>query len=419
MSESPTKPEPLEEPKVIGLLAEFDGPEAVKTAAVAVRKAGYRRWDVHSPYPIHGIERAMGMRSTFLPWLVFGAGTTGLIAALAMQWWMNAVDYPLVISGKPYFSLPANVPIMFELMVLFSAIAAFGGVLVLNLLPRYSHWTLGGSRFPKATTDGFFISLEAAGKHAGEPFDEAAARALLEAAGAQSIEVCRDAAEGSKRIPWLLKWGVAAAVVSAFVPPLLVAQYRYSTKSQPRIHPIQDLDFQEKYKPQAQSLMFADGRAMRLPVPGTVAEGKLEANEHLYRGQIDGKDAETFPMPVTKELMVRGQERFNIYCATCHGLQGDGGNTSVVSIRAMKRIDATTDPPGWVLPLSLHKEDVRNQPVGKYFSTITHGIRTMPAYGPQILPEDRWATILYIRALQKTRSGTLDEVPEDLRDKLR
>jgi hypothetical protein len=418
MSESPTKPEPLEEPKVIGLLAEFDGPEAVKTAAVAVRKAGYRRWDVHSPYPIHGIERAMGMRSTFLPWLVFGAGTTGLIAALAMQWWMNAVDYPLVISGKPYFSLPANVPIMFELMVLFSAIAAFGGVLVLNSLPRYSHWTLGGSRFPKATTDGFFISLEA-GKNAGEPFDEAAARALLEAAGAKSIEVCRDAAEESKRIPWLLKWGVAAAVVSAFVPPLLVAQYRYSTKSQPRIHPIQDLDFQEKYKPQAQSPMFADGRAMRLPVPGTVAEGKLEANEHLYRGSIDGKEAETFPMPVTKELMVRGQERFNIYCATCHGLQGDGGNTSVVSIRAMKRIDATTDPPGWVLPLSLHKEDVRNQPVGKYFSTITNGIRTMPAYGPQIPPEDRWAIILYIRALQKTRLGTLDEVPEDLRDKLR
>jgi mono/diheme cytochrome c family protein len=307
------------------------------------------------------------------------------------------------------------VPILFELMVLLAAITTFGGVLGLNLLPQFWHWTFGGAKFPKVTTDGFFISIEARDKQ----FDEAAVRKLLEAAGAKTIEICVDVPASEKRIPWLLKWGVGAVAVAALVPPLLVANYRYSTKTQPRIHPIQDLDFQEKYKPQSASPLFADGRAMRPPVPGTVADGWLQADDHLYRGLVDGKEAETFPMPVTKALMERGQQRFNIYCATCHGLQGDGGSTSIISRRAMKRIDATTDPPGWVPPLSLHKEDVRKQPVGKYFSTITSGIRTMPGYAAQIPVEDRWAIILYIRALQKTQNATPDDVPEDLRDQLK
>ena len=425
MSDPTVHPETPAEPPVVGILAEFDGPEAVKKAAVAVREAGFRRWDVHSPYPIHGIERAMGMKSTLLPWLVLGAGAAGVAAALLLQWWTNAVEYSqivpgyrMIIAGKPYFSLPANVPVMFELMVLFAAITAFGGVLVLNLLPHFSHWTFRGSRFPKVTTDGFFIAIDAAGRKSGEPFDEAALRLMLETAGAKSIEICRDVPEHQKRIPWLLKWLLAATAVAAVVPPLLVAQYRYSTKSLPRIHPIQDLDFQEKYKPQASSPLWADGRAMRLPVPGTVADGRLEADEHLYRGLVDGKPATTFPIPVTMPNMLRGQERFGIYCAPCHGLQGEGGRTGMVSIRAFDRMSKGTDT-GWVLPLSLHKEDVRKQPVGQYFSTITNGIRTMPSYGAQIPVEDRWKIILYIRALQKSQNAPLDDVPEDLRGQLR
>jgi mono/diheme cytochrome c family protein len=425
MSAEQHNPETHAQLPVAGILAEFDSPEAVKAAAVTVREAGFKRWDVHSPYPIHGIERAMGMRSTILPWLVLGAGTTGLAAALFLQWWTNAVSfsqivpgYPMNISGKPFFSLPANIPVIFELMVLFSAIAAFGGVLVLNLLPQFWHWTFGGSRFAKITNNGFFISIDAADKK----FDEATVRKLLEAAGAKSIEICQDAPAHQKRVPWVLKWLLAAVAVAAIVPLLLVAEYRYSTKSLPRIHPIKDLDFQEKYQPQASSPFFADGRAMRLPASGTVAVGQLEADEHLYRGLVDGQPATTFPMPVTKAMMLHGQERFGIYCAPCHGLQGDGGNTGIISIRAMARLASNTDPPGpggWVLPLSMHKEDIRKQPVGQYFSTITNGVRTMPSYGAQIPAKERWDIILYIRALQKSRNATIDDVPEDLRGQLR
>jgi mono/diheme cytochrome c family protein len=326
-----------------------------------------------------------------------------------MQWWMNAVDYPMVISGKPYFSLPANVPIIFELLVLLSAFAAFGSALVLNLLPRFWHWTLSSRRFARATTDGFFISIDAA----DAKFEQRATQTLLESLGAKAVELCLEPAEGQK-IPSAFYWASAVVIVLATLPPLFIAKYRAETKYLPRIHPIQDMDFQEKYKAQAASPLFADGRAMRKPVPGVVSEGGLEADEHLYHGLIDGKLAQTFPMPVTMSMMLRGRQRFGIFCATCHGLLGDGGNTGMTSIRAIKMQD-----PKWVLPLSLHKPEIREQPAGQYFATITNGVRTMPSYGAQIPVEDRWAIILYIRALQLSQNAKLDDVPEELREQLR
>ncbi|MGD0516917.1 MAG: DUF3341 domain-containing protein, partial [Thermoguttaceae bacterium] len=149
-------------PKIAGILAEFDSPESLKAAARRLRDEGFTRWDSHSPFPIHGIDRAMGVRTTRLPWLVLGGAIAGAAVALLMQWWMNAVNYPMVISGKPYFSLPANIPIVFELLVLLGAFAAFGGALVLNLLPRFWHWTFSSRGFARVTTDGFFISIDAA-----------------------------------------------------------------------------------------------------------------------------------------------------------------------------------------------------------------------------------------------------------------
>jgi mono/diheme cytochrome c family protein len=392
-----------------GILAEFDTPESLKAAARRLRDEGFKLWDSHSPFPIHGIDRAMGVRPSRLPWLVLGGGIAGVAGALLMQWWMNAVNYPFRISGKPLFSLPADVPIMFELLVLLGAFAAFGGALVLNLLPQFWHWTFSSQRFARATTDGFFISIDA--KDA--KFDESAVRALLDSLGAKNIETCREN-PADQNIPSAFFWTLAVVALLAVLPPLFIAKYRAETKSLPRIHPIQDMSFQEKYQPQASSPLFADGRAMRKPVAGTVSESGLEANEHLYRGLVDAKPAETFPMPVSMQMMLRGQERFSIFCATCHGLLGEGGNTGITSIRAIKR-----EEPKWVLPLSLHKPEVRAQPVGQYFATITNGVRTMPSYGAQIPMEDRWAIILYIRALQLSQNATIKDVPEDLREQLR
>ena len=120
---------------LVGFTAEFDNVDSVLAAARKVRAAGYKVWDVHSPFPIHGIDAIIGIRPTILPWMVLCAGCTGTTCAILMQWWMNGYDYKLLISGKPFFSLPANVPIIFELTVLFSALTAVFGMLALNRLP--------------------------------------------------------------------------------------------------------------------------------------------------------------------------------------------------------------------------------------------------------------------------------------------
>jgi len=166
-----------------GLLAEYETPDALVRAAEAVRDAGYTRWDAHTPFPVHGLDDAMGIRPTRLPWLVLGAALTGTTGGLLMQWWMNAVNYPIIISGKPFNSIPADIPVTFELTVLLASLTAFIGMLVANGLPRFHHPLLASDVFRRVTTDGFFLAVEA-----GDPrFEAEATKRLLEGKGATRV----------------------------------------------------------------------------------------------------------------------------------------------------------------------------------------------------------------------------------------
>lgn len=171
-----------------GILAEFEGPKALLLAAERVRDAGYKRWDVHTPFPVHGMDAAMGLRPTILPWLVFGAGATGALGALLLQWWTNAFDYRFIISGKPFFGLPAAVPVAFELTILLASLAAFLGMLGLNRLPEWYHSLFNSERFRRVTTDGFFLSIEAR----DAAFDRKATAELLDSLGAVHVEEVED-----------------------------------------------------------------------------------------------------------------------------------------------------------------------------------------------------------------------------------
>ena len=144
-----------------GVLAQFRDPQALTRACQAVRDAGFTKWDAHSPFPVHGLEGAMGLKRSILPLIIFVAAMLGAVGALALQGWTSAVDYPLVISGKPLFSLQAFVPIIFELAVLCGALAAVFGMLGLNQLPALYHPLFASRAFEKASDDGFFISIEA------------------------------------------------------------------------------------------------------------------------------------------------------------------------------------------------------------------------------------------------------------------
>ncbi len=170
------------------LLAEFERTSDVLEAAESVRDAGYTRWDVHSPFAIHGMDRAMGLDDSRVGWTVLVFALTGLVGAFVMMFWMSGVDYPFVAGGKPPGALPPMVPILFELTILFSAFGAVFGMLHLNRLPRHEHPVFASGRFRAASDDKFFISIELA----DPKFELERTRALLERARATNLELLEE-----------------------------------------------------------------------------------------------------------------------------------------------------------------------------------------------------------------------------------
>lgn len=166
----------------------------------------------------------------------------------------------------------------------------------------------------------------------------------------------------------------------------------------------QDMHDQPKYQRLEESAFFEDGRASRPLVPGAVARGELRADPHLYEGRVGAGPAETFPFPVTPEVLRRGRERYEIFCSVCHGLTGDG--EGMIVRRGFRR------------PPSYHAERLRAAPVGHFFDVITNGFGAMPDHATQIPVRDRWAIVAYVRALQLSRNATLADVPAAEREQL-
>jgi hypothetical protein len=176
------------ESRLTGLLAEFEDVSSVVSAASKTRAAGYKVWDVHSPFPIHGIDAVIGIRPTILPWLVLCGGLTGLASGVALQWFCNAFDYQFIISGKPMFSFAADIPIMFECTVLFSALTAVFGMLGLNRLPLLYNPLFKSARFRRVTNDKFFIWVD----ETDAKFNETGTEEFLKSVGATSVERIED-----------------------------------------------------------------------------------------------------------------------------------------------------------------------------------------------------------------------------------
>jgi len=171
-----------------GMLAEFGDVATVYHAAEKLRDAGYERWDVHSPFPIHGIDEAMGFKRTKLPFLVGFIGLGGAAAGYGLQWLISAVLYPMVVQGKPFGAWEPFTPITFEVGVLSAAFAALLGMLAMNGLPRFHHPLFAHERFLSVSDDRFFIYVEAT----DDRFDPPEVRRALEAAGAEDIELIED-----------------------------------------------------------------------------------------------------------------------------------------------------------------------------------------------------------------------------------
>lgn len=169
---------------VHALMGWYETPAELYRACEALRDAGYRRFDAHTPFAVHGLEHAMGLRPSRLPWIVLGGGLFGLFGSVALAWYTQGYDYPQNISGKEAFSFQAYVPVFFELTVLCAAFAAFFGLWAMNRLPRFSHPVHAHPSFPRATDDAFFISVEAADPE----YDSVATRRLLAGLGARELQ---------------------------------------------------------------------------------------------------------------------------------------------------------------------------------------------------------------------------------------
>ncbi|MCA8983558.1 MAG: DUF3341 domain-containing protein [Planctomycetaceae bacterium] len=422
-------------PELAGYVARFSGQKSLMEAARKTRDAGFKRFDCYVPYPIHGLDHAMGMKPTRLPFIVLGCAVVGLLTAVLLQWFTNAFDYKYIISGKPYMSIPSSMPVNFELAVLFSAFGALFGMLALNQLPKFYNRLFLLDPFQKVTTNGFFLGIEAA----DPKFHSQDTKAFLENLKPLELTPCMEP-HADARLPRVIAPIAVLLLVVGLIPLVLAARMRAMPSNVPRIELIHDMDFQPKLKTQRFSSMFADGRGMRPVIAGTLARGDLRADAAFYEGlipdQADGVDralllpnaknpdgttvqldqmpwVSEIPLPVDAALMERGRERYNIYCSVCHGLTGKGDG--LVTLRAMELQRGSPGIGTWINPISLSADPIRQQRVGQLFNSITHGVRKMPAYGSQIPESDRWAIVLYVRALQRAGSGTLEDVPEELK----
>lgn len=180
--------------ELFGALAEFATPAELYHACEGVRDAGYTRWDAHAPFPVHGLDRAMGLKASRLPWVVLVMALGGATTGMGLQGWVSTIAYRLVVSGKPFFSWPAYIPITFELGVLGGAVGAVFGMFAFNQLPTLHHPLFASARFERASDDGFFISIES-----WDPrFDADRTVDLLRRLGAKEVELVASSSEPAK-----------------------------------------------------------------------------------------------------------------------------------------------------------------------------------------------------------------------------
>ncbi|MBN1612107.1 MAG: DUF3341 domain-containing protein [Polyangiaceae bacterium] len=366
---------------VLGLFASAD---ALMGAIASVRPHNLGRLEAYTPYPVHGIDEALGQRRSPLGGMVTLMAIIGALSALGAQYWISAIDFPIVTGGKAPWSWEAFVPIMFEVTVLFATFTAgLAMLLFLNKLPFFGHPVLGSKSIAAITRDRFGLALEA-DEGALAKLDIEAARRALESAGADDVEVVpAPAAEPIFTSSFILRSLLAITIacgVSAFV-------MYWTIKLFPVSPPMSQMLDQARLDPQRSSGFFKDGHGMQRPVPGTVARG------YLGIGTISQEEAKALvnPLPRDRETLELGKQKFSERCAVCHGPLANG-NGSLTSAYGAK-------------PTNLQAEQFRNYADGQIFWVITHGKNAMPSHAADLNPDQRWAVVHYLRALQRAQDA--------------
>lgn len=361
----------------------FDTPDEITHAADEVVKAGYTKFDVHTPYPVHGMDHAMKLRQSRIGFFAFAFGAMGTLTAVSFISWVTLSDYPLVIGGKPFWSWPAFVPVSFELTVLLaSVVSTLVMIIIYFKFPNVSH-PLHDTPYMKAVSaDKFGINIESV----DPKFDEARVIELLRKLGAKNVApIYYDVVCITDR-PGLFEPKFVSILVAV---ALVVSGTTYFTLNKVLYwEPFNWMMDQTKLKAQKPSELFKDGIGMRPPVEGTVARGFFP---YPFKGQPDSAGKYLLnPLMPTKEVIERGRAKYLTFCSPCHGNFGRGDS---------RLAGQFPNPP------TLHSDKVRNWPDGSIYHVITEGQNVMPSYAPQIARDDRWAIIDYIRVLERAHNA--------------
>jgi mono/diheme cytochrome c family protein len=370
---------------VLGL---FSDAHKIVDAANQIRPRKLGRLEAYTPYPVHGLDRAIGLQPSRLGRLVMLMGVMGAGLALLFEGWVSAVDYPLVTGGKALFSWQAFVPVVFEVTVLFATFTAGLAMLfAFNKLPFFGHPVLHSKAIKDITRDKLALSIEATS--AG--FDAEAARQALLDSGAESVEVV-PVPSWDRPLSLVGFLRTVAAIVAACV--VAGAGLYAAEKLIPVVPPLIHMHDQPKLNAFRESSFFADGRGMRPAVAGTVARGHLPP---AFATPEEAGILLSNPLPLTQAIAERGRRVFNDHCAICHGTVGNG-------VPLLSR--AYGGKPGNFL-----SNEIRARPDGHYFGVLMLGKNAMPGYAADLDEDDRWAAVHYIRILQRAQNAKDEDLP--------
>ncbi len=368
------------------IAATFNTPDEIINAAKKVSGAGYTHFDVNTPYPVHGMDDAMKLKSSKLGFVTLVMGLAGASIALLFMYWSLSIDYPLVIGGKPYFALPAFIPVTFEMTVLLATVSTVLAMIMLFFqLPNNKH-PLHDTKYMKSVSnDKYGILIETN----DDKFDEKEVENFLKNLKPLNIEYIYYPPEETYPIfqpKFLLLLAGIALVVSG-------GTY-FSLNKLMFMTPFNWMMDQDKLIPQKGSDLFEDGFGMRKPVAGTVARGFIP---YPYKGQDNPKEVLANPFLPTKENIALGKAKYDIYCSPCHGYFADGDSR----LRGQ-----FPNPP------TLHSQRAKDFSDGMFYHIITNGQNIMPSYESQITRDERWAIVNYIRVLQRAKNASDADLTE-------
>ncbi len=375
--------------ELYAVAALFDSPDQIINAAEKVSGDGYKKFDVLTPYPLHGMDTAMKLKDSRIGWVGLLGGISGTSLAFLMIWWMVGVNYPNIFGGKPFFNLPPSIPIMFEITVLLASLSLAGAMIaIFNKLPANANPLMDTAFIKSVTSDRFGIYIEAK----DEKFNQDEVRALFEELGSKDISNIHYPAydEGKTKNPLRdIKFmgnvagvAVVTAIISYFVLNVLLF-----------LPPFNWMHHQPKVLPQTESKFFKDGYSMRKPVEGTVARGFMP---YEFKGMPDSMLVITpNPLPVTQKSIDLGKKRYDTFCSPCHGYYGKGDS------RMRQQFPA---------PPTLLSQKVMNWKDANIYHVITNGQNVMPSYERSISRDDRWAIIHYLRVLQRSQNAPDSDV---------